>query len=160
VDKRFVIRVYAIIINDLDQVLLSDEYVLSTYMVKFPGGGLEWGEGPIDCLKREALEEFGQAIQITRHFYTSDFFQRSSFYEESQIIGIYYFARFIEPIRFRVSSIPFDFEQQSNGNQSFRWVDIDKLAVDELTFPMDGKVAQLLKRRKSPRIQSRLRKAI
>ena len=45
------IRVYGIIINDENQVLLSDELRFGNAFTKFPGGGLEWGEGTKDCLK-------------------------------------------------------------------------------------------------------------
>jgi 8-oxo-dGTP diphosphatase len=126
-DKRFVIRVYAIIINEQKEVLLSDEYMLDTYMTKFPGGGLQWGEGPIDCLEREAIEEFGQSIEVAGHFYTTDFFQRSQFYESSQLISIYYLAHFRDPIQFNISAKPFDFAVKANGSQSFRWAAVDKL---------------------------------
>jgi 8-oxo-dGTP diphosphatase len=145
VDKSFVIRVYAVVINDRNQVLLSDEYMMNTYITKFPGGGLEWGEGPADCLKREALEEFGQSIEIISHFYTSDFFQKAMFYEESQLLSIYYLARFNEPIKFKISTKPFDFNGTVHFSQSFRWIGIHNLELDELTFPVDRKVAQLLK---------------
>jgi 8-oxo-dGTP diphosphatase len=160
VDKRFVIRVYAIVINDRDQVLVSDEYLFDRYIIKFPGGGLEWGEGPMDCLRREALEEFGQSIEIIGHFYTSDFFQEAVFYKESQLISIYYLARFVEPIQFKISQTRFDFDQQLNGSQSFRWVGIDELSPDDMTLPADKQVAQLLRTATLPRIQSRLLKAI
>jgi ADP-ribose pyrophosphatase YjhB (NUDIX family) len=145
VDKRFVIRVYAVLINDLNQVLLSDEYVRNSYLTKFPGGGLEWGEGPADCLKREALEEFGQSIEIIGHFYTNDFFEKSMFYEESQLFSIYYLAQFNEPIKFKISTKPFDFTGTVHGSQSFRWTGIHDLELEELTFQVDRKVAQLLK---------------
>ena len=150
VDKRFVIRVYALVINESNHVLLSDEYVMNTYMTKFPGGGLEWGEGPADCLKREALEEFGQSIEIADHFYTTDFFQKAMFYEESQLLSIYYLAKFAEPIRFKISSRPFDFDKPVHGSQSFRWIGIRDLDPKELTFPVDRKVAQLLRAAKEP----------
>jgi 8-oxo-dGTP diphosphatase len=144
-DKRFVVRVYALVINDRNQVLLSDEYVRDAYLTKFPGGGLEWGEGPVDCLKREALEEFGQSIEIIGHFYTNDFFEKSMFYEESQLFSIYYLAQFNEPIKFKISTEPFDFNETVHGSQSFRWIGIHDLETEELTFPVDRKVAQLLK---------------
>ena len=44
----FNIRVYGILINDAKQVLVSDEYIRGTYITKFPGGGLEFGEGTRD----------------------------------------------------------------------------------------------------------------
>ncbi len=160
VDKRFVIRVYAIVINDHGQVLLSDEFVLNTHMTKFPGGGLEWGEGPIDCLKREALEEFGQPIEVTGHFYTSDFFQRAAFYRESQLISIYYLARFLDPIQFKISTKPFDFDHKIHGSQSFRWIGLDELEPDQMTFPIDQKVAQLLKKANPLQARKPLLKAI
>jgi ADP-ribose pyrophosphatase YjhB (NUDIX family) len=114
----------------------------------------------MDCLKREALEEFGQPIEITGHFYTSDFFQRAAFYAESQLISIYYLARFIEPIQFKISTKPFDFDQKVHGSQSFRWIALDELEPNELACAIDKKVAQLLKAGNPPKIQSHLLKAI
>ncbi len=140
----FVIRVYAVIINENQEVLLSDEYILGTRMTKFPGGGLEFGESTLECLQREALEEFGQSIKIISHCYTTDFFQKALFYEDSQLISIYYYAYFTEPIRFKISEIPFDFPENADGSQSFRWKALHDLRPDEMTLPIDKKVAELL----------------
>jgi ADP-ribose pyrophosphatase YjhB (NUDIX family) len=83
--NKFVIRVYALIINPSHEVLLTDEYQLNTIMTKFPGGGLEFGEGTIECLKREIAEECnGQQIENIRHYYTTDFFQKALFYDNKQ----------------------------------------------------------------------------
>ena len=35
------------------------------YVTKFPGGGMEFGEGTIDCIKRECMEEFGEEVEVT-----------------------------------------------------------------------------------------------
>jgi 8-oxo-dGTP diphosphatase len=142
---KFVIRVYAIIINEGHEVLLSDEYMLDMKMTKFPGGGLQQGEGTIDCLKREAVEEFGQEIEVTAHFYTTDYYQESMFHKGRQLLSIYYLARFRSPIRFPISKRPFDFEEMKNGNQSFRWEKIDALKAEEMTFPIDRIVAEKLR---------------
>lgn len=142
---QIVIRVYALIINDKNEVLISDEYVLNSLMVKFPGGGLEFGEGTIDCLKREAIEEFGQPIEIISHFYTTDYYQKALFYENAQLISIYYKAKFTSPIQFKISDVPFDFPEKINGSQSFRWHSVATLNPEDLTFPIDRKVAGMLK---------------
>lgn len=144
---NFIIRVYGIFINENNEVLLSDEYELNTYMTKFPGGGLNYGESTIDCLKRECLEELGQEIEITEHFYTTDFFQQAKFFPGYQLISIYYLARFNGDIRFKVSDKPFDLDVNKKITQSFRWVPVSLLDPDEITFPIDKKVAQLVKER-------------
>jgi 8-oxo-dGTP diphosphatase len=143
--QHFNIRVYGLIVNDRKQVLLSDEYMLDQQMTKFPGGGLRFGEGPADCIKREAMEEFGQEIEIVEHYYTTHFFQRALFYQGHQLISIYYRVRFPEPMRIRISDTPFDFPEMINGSQSFRWADIAMLQEEELTFPVDRYVLGMLK---------------
>jgi len=143
--NHFTVRVYALIINEKNEVLLSDEYQLNTKMTKFPGGGLEFGEGTIECLKREAIEEFGQDIEITGHFYTTDFFQKALFLDGYQVISIYYKAKFKEKIKFKISDKPFDFEELKNGNQSFRWQKLENLHPEEFYLPIDKYVANILK---------------
>ena len=100
--KHFSLRVYALIINDKAQVLLSDEYLFNQKMTKFPGGGMHFGEGTIDCILREAIEEFGQEIEVTEHFYTTHFFQRALFYSDHQLISIYYRGRFRDKALFLI----------------------------------------------------------
>ena len=144
---NFVIRVYGLILNDKKEVLLTDEFQLNTKMTKFPGGGLEFGEGTIDCLKREIREECnGQEIKNIRHFYTTDFFQKALFYENHQLISIYYLAELEEPVCFTISEKAFDFSKMENGSQSFRWVKMIELNEDEFTFPIDKLVVGKLKK--------------
>ena len=61
----FNIRVYGILINEKNQVLVADEYIRGGYYTKFPGGGLEFGEGTRDCLKREFKEEMNLKVVTT-----------------------------------------------------------------------------------------------
>ncbi len=141
--KYFNIRVYAIIENGNGGILISDEYFNNVKMTKFPGGGLKFGEGTIDCLKREALEEFGQEIEIIEHFYTTDYFQKALFFKDHQLISIYYKARFITRPAFKIAEKPFDFDLK-NGNFSFRWIKKGKLNQEMFTFPIDKKVAGMI----------------
>jgi hypothetical protein len=96
------------------------------------------------------MEEFGQPLKITGHFYTTHFFQQTLFYDDHQLISIYYRARFTDPVRFRISVIPFDFPPGINGSQSFRWADPAGLKEEDLTFPIDRYVLKMLQNPVTP----------
>ena len=61
--KRFNIRVYGLLL-DQGRVLVSDEFIRGQRVTKFPGGGLELGEGTKDCLIRELREEMELNFRI------------------------------------------------------------------------------------------------
>ena len=142
----FNIRVYGLLTNARNEILLSDEYVLSTYMTKFPGGGLEYGEGTLECLKREFREELDIDITIESHFYTTDFFQSAIFFEDTQLISIYYLVSSSDISKISTTNKPFNFVKKE-GSQAFRWVAIRELTTEEVTFPIDKIVIQKLKER-------------
>lgn len=145
--KHFNIRVYAIIFNDSkNAVLLSSEYALGINMLKFPGGGMHLGEGTIDCLKREAMEEFGQEIEVTGHFYTTDFFQKALFFDDHQLISIYYTARFVKPVGFEIANAECVKDADMQNPQSFFWMPLKNFDPAILTFPIDRVVGEMLKR--------------
>src|SRR5688500_1264280 len=108
----FNVRVYGILLDDKKQVLVSDEYIRGGYYTKLPGGGLEFGEGTRDCLKREFKEEMNLEVEVGDHIYTTDFFQMSAFNPQHQLISIYYFARALEPIACVLEDRPFDFVEE------------------------------------------------
>ena len=140
--SKFNIRVYGICIND-GHVLLSDETFNGVRMTKFPGGGLHFGEGTIDCLKREAMEEFNREITILDHFYTTDFFQPALFFENTQLISIYYTIKIPDLPPFPTSETPIFTDD--GRTQHLRWVSVRRLCQDQLTFPIDQIVAQMVR---------------
>jgi 8-oxo-dGTP diphosphatase len=142
--KVFNIRVYGIHINEKKEVLVSDEFEFSKAFTKFPGGGLEFGEGTIDCLHREIREELYSEIQVLSHFYTTDFFLSSAFNNDHQLISIYYTFKFIGPVGFSLSTKPFDFLPE-NGAQSFRYIPLSQISSRDFMFPVDKKVAEMLR---------------
>lgn len=143
---KFIIRVYGLFINDNSEILITDEFRLNQRMTKFPGGGMEYGESSVDCLKREMKEECNnQKIKNIQHFYTTDFFQKAFFAENKQLISIYYQAQIAEPQCFKISVKPFDFDIEKNEFQSFRWAKIETLSEDDLSFPIDRFVLKKLK---------------
>jgi len=138
------IRVYGLLINADNEILISDEKEYGLLFSKFPGGGLEYGEGTIDGLKREFMEECNAEIEILNHFYTTDFFIKSAF-SDAQIVSIYYTVKNTAPLQLNFKTVPFDFDEEGGVLQAFRWVKISELKVEDITFPIDQHVVKLLK---------------
>jgi 8-oxo-dGTP diphosphatase len=107
----FNIRVYGILTGRSREILVSDEFIRGNQYTKFPGGGLEFGEGTRDCLKREFREEMDLNVLVTDHLYTTDFFQMSAFNPEQQIISIYYRVEALEEIKVPLRKKLFDFDE-------------------------------------------------
>ncbi|MFD1631977.1 NUDIX domain-containing protein [Pseudopedobacter beijingensis] len=142
---KFNVRVYGLLINEAGEILLTDEEIKGYKFTKFPGGGLELGEGTIDGLKREFLEECQLNIEVIEHYYTTDFFVKSLFSDE-QLLSIYYKVKPAESLNIKIAIQPFDFEgQQTENKQSFRWCGVNSLSTNDLTFPVDKYVLELLK---------------
>ncbi|HEX5654223.1 MAG TPA: NUDIX domain-containing protein [Chitinophagaceae bacterium] len=149
----FNVRVYGVLINEKKQVLVSDEFIRGNYYTKFPGGGLEFGEGTRDCLQREFMEEMNLAVEIGDHIYTTDYFQMSAFNPEHQIISIYYYARALAPITAPLRTKPFDFDEQQlkvyeekRETETFRFINWEDFSEEQLTLPIDKIVAGLVKK--------------
>jgi len=139
--NNFNVRVYGLLINESNQILVSDEQSGGRSFSKFPGGGLEYGEGLIDALKREFMEECDAEVEVLSHFYTTDFFEKSSF-NDSQIISIYYLVKEVGPLKLTYKTKVFDFEPDTL--QSFRWIGLDELSEDDVTFRTDKTAVSLL----------------
>ena len=142
----FNVRVYGLLINSKAEILISDEEESGFQFSKFPGGGVELGEGLIDALKREFIEECETDIDILSHFYTTDFFS-PSYFDDSQVISIYYLIKEKSPLQFTTKINRFDFDGEGDKKQIFRWTAISKLEVNEFAFNTDKRVVTLLKDR-------------
>ena len=138
--NRYNLRVYGLLFHK-DQVLVTHENRFDILMTKFPGGGLEFGEGIADGLTREFKEELSVTIEVGTLFYVNEFLQISSFDESDQLISFYY----------KVTTDDLDkieHEEFSNeievGGQRFEWRPISELNPDDFTFPIDKLVAKKL----------------
>lgn len=138
----FNVRVYGLLVNEEQEVLLSDEFEVGRYFTKFPGGGLEFGEGLIEGLKREFVEECDAEIEVVSHFYTTDFYEKSSF-NDSQVISIYYLVKPVKPLQLNFKCQVFDFDE--GLSQCFRWKKISEITEEDVTFRTDKTVVKLLK---------------
>lgn len=140
----FNVRVYGILINEQKELLVSDEFEHGINFSKLPGGGLEYGEGLRDGLKREFLEECQAEVTVGEHFYTTDFFVQSAF-SKNQVISVYYRVSLVKPLNLEFREKPFDFEGQTGEvKQSFRWIPLSRLQPEDMTFPIDRHVIKLI----------------
>ena len=146
------VRVYGILLGEHKEVLVADEFIRGDYYTKFPGGGLEFGEGTRDCLKREFMEEMDLQVRVGDHIYTTDFFQMSAFKPDQQILSIYYFVHALEPIRVPLRTTPFHFDEQQlniykerGETETFRFIDWNSFSEESVTLPIDKVVSKMLK---------------
>lgn len=130
--SRFNVRVYGLWITG-NHICVSKEKIGNFEILKFPGGGLEYGEGTIEALKREWLEELNIEIEVLCHFYTTDFFQPSAF-DNSQILSIYYLVKPINSLLLPIE----------NENGLFYLEPICTILLNKLSLPIDKHVALLL----------------
>lgn len=140
--KFFNIRVYAILLNTDNELLIAEEYHYDTFMRKLPGGGLQFGEGPREGLIRELREELNIDVKDLEHFHTTDFFIQSAFNKDHQVIGIYFKVDLPENLTERYREdirVP-----TANGEEYFRWVHIESLRAEDFTFPADQAAIRLL----------------
>jgi 8-oxo-dGTP diphosphatase len=152
--NQFTIRVYGIMQDPERGVLVSDEWIRQDRFTKFPGGGLQFGEGTKDCLAREFLEEMNLRVSVDEHIYTTDYFQISAFNPSHQILSIYYAVRPLEKMTVALKTTPFDFNERelalyhkNQQTESFRFINWDDFGPEMMSLPIDKIVATQLARR-------------
>lgn len=139
-NKRFTVRVYAVFLNNKSQILLCDEKFGKHDICKFPGGGLEWGEGTLECLTREIKEELDMEVEVNELFHVTDYFQEAFHDANKQVVNIYYKSRLLSIENFPTcdhSQFP---DKEGDGNQFIRWVDLDTFNLSQLTFETERQV--------------------
>lgn len=117
------IRIYATAVKDRKVLALHEEYA-GEHLMKLPGGGLEFGEGVLECLHREFEEELNCKIKILEHLYTQEEFVVSRFRENEQLFTIYYLVEIIDNDEFLILDPCIE---------KTEWVPID---TDENPFPL------------------------
>lgn len=147
----FNVRVYGVLLNNNQDVLVSDLLYHEHRITKFCGGGLEFGEGTRECLVREFKEELGVDVEVGNHIYTTDFFQPSAFDPTQQIISIYYEVKLPAHATIPIAAAPFAFSNEQMQQHAacgecevFRFIPLPHFGPEDVTLPIDKIVAQII----------------
>lgn len=131
--KPFNVRIYGLVNHNRKLMVLKEPF-MGQIVRKFPGGGLEFGEGTRDCLKREFKEELNLDIEVGEHFYTQDFFLQSGINPKEQILMIYYKVKLVDIAQLKI---------KDNTIHDLIWIDIDKLCREDVDLPTDKLVVKM-----------------
>jgi 8-oxo-dGTP pyrophosphatase MutT (NUDIX family) len=140
----FSIRIYGILIHD-NKLLVTEEKWFGMRMIKLPGGGLEYGEAPVEALKREFMEECGVEIVVGKLLHTPKQFIPAIFYNLVQVVPIYYKVECSNPEQIALSKQWHSEAEMNNSDVFFHWVNISDLSPELFSFPGDKEMAALLK---------------
>lgn len=125
--KKPTIRVYGLVRDSNGRILLSDEVYRDRSFVKFPGGGWELGEAPIDTVRREFQEEVGWTVTVESLVHITEQAIVSSFDESKQVLAIYYLVQYES----FMDQLP-----KASDEERFFWCDAEAV-LDHLTFDTD-----------------------
>ena len=128
------IRVYAIYLNEKNELMALDERYAGEKLIKLPGGGLEFGEGTIECLHREFAEELNLKIEVLEHFYTKEDFLVSRFRENEQLLTIYYTVNILNLDELKILD---------ESIENVKWISLHE--ENPLPLPIDKIVFEKLK---------------
>ena len=133
----FTLRVYGLLLHQ-GRVLVADELIKGQRITKFPGGGLEFGEGLKDCLIREIKEEMGVEAFDLQHFYTTDFFQQSTFHSTPmQVVSVYYLFKVRDVALVPTVTEPFTGIKGPGDAEVFRWLVLEGSKESDVSLPID-----------------------
>lgn len=149
------VRVYGLLINNQNEILISNEKIDDIPFTKFPGGGLQLGEGLADALKREFLEELDIEILPAGLFYVTDFFVENYFKPKQQVIAIYYFVKAVSPESVKEINLKQkELESLNKRNLiSHKWVKQESVLPSLFSFPAEQKAAEHFQKRINKEVQ-------
>lgn len=127
--KGFNVRVYALCILN-NKLLTLKEPFAEKMVTKLPGGGLEFGEGTAECLKREFKEELNLQIEVGDAFYIQEHFVKSLAKDNKQLLMLYFYATILDSDNLQILD---------TNIREVNWIAIDgenpfSLPVDQLVF--------------------------
>lgn len=138
--KKFNLRVYGILKHE-GHVLISHESFRGFDFHKFPGGGVEWGEGLEETLQREFQEELSLSIEVEELLFLNRDFLPSKFFKEDQVVVFYFLIHTKKPLPKKYLKDQFI---ANEDDIKFKWAKLDESLIKWFSLPKDIEVAKLL----------------
>lgn len=140
----FNLRSYGLLIEK-GKVLLSKEWYphFPEGMIKFPGGGVQLGEGVADAVKREFMEELQMPITVKDIFHVPHGFLKSHF-DNTQVVSFYWNVTRLGGQVPLSSPREILTDRGTPGRQKFMWIDLKEFDALKMTFPFDQEVGHRL----------------
>jgi mutator protein MutT len=134
-EQEYTVRVYGILVNEQKEVLLSREKIGDFAFLKFPGGGLDAGEGIAEALVREFGEETGLTITGKELLYVSDFYAESKFLPGKAVIAVYYIVKIRRDAIGDFHPKEKDFSREHS--MELQWMKVNDVKPEDFTFESD-----------------------
>jgi 8-oxo-dGTP pyrophosphatase MutT (NUDIX family) len=138
----FNIRVYALVVKN-NRLLISEEQHGGFFLRKFPGGGLQFGEGVLQALHRELKEELDADVDSASLLCVTEDFVVSFLNNKQQVIGVHYLVDLKQD--YSDDFLKNNHLELENGHIQFKWVLIDSLTAEDFTSTVDKSAFEKLK---------------
>ena len=104
-------------------------------------GGMSMQSNSQRSRGKNIVHEVNLTLKEIKHFYTTDFFQQSSFNKNDQLISIYYTAKLSKNIfGSKLTQNP------SKNHPAFCWHNLNEISDKDFHFPIDKYVYSMLKK--------------
>lgn len=138
----FNVRVYALIVKN-NRLLISEEQHGGVFLRKFPGGGLQFGEGILQALHRELKEELNADVESASMLCVTEDFVVSFLNNKQQVIGVHYLVELKQD--YSDEFLNNNRVELENGFIHFKWKLIDSMNADDFSSPVDKTAFEKLK---------------
>jgi 8-oxo-dGTP diphosphatase len=128
------VRVYGFLEDAHGRVLVSAERFRGKPLVKYPGGGVEWGEGIREALVREFQEELQLDVTVGDLVFFNEFPVVSAFDPDVQVFSFFYRVAAVGPMEF--ATFP-EVEVPHEDGERAVWVPRAELAAQPFTYMIE-----------------------
>ena len=135
--KRYTHRIYGFLQRPTGEVLVALERFKGRPLIKFPGGGLEWGESHAECLIREFQEELNLDIHVGDCVFFNDFPVISAFDADVYVQAFFYRVKALEDTGLEALDVVDTWEVPQENGEQFMWVKPEDLDPARFTYAIE-----------------------